>query len=145
MANGRLSWSTGFGHVVLRVALGAVFIPHGLQKLRNPSAFAGFLSQLHVPAPTVTAWLVALLEAAGGALLIVGLLTRLVSLGLLLDMLVAIVSVKIRLAHAPFTSGKTPGWEFELMLAAAALTLIFTGPGNLAMDRLLHGKHPPAL
>src|SRR3954469_699151 len=136
MAEGRVAWSADFGNLALRVALGLVFIPHGVQKLRNPAAFAGFLHPLHVPAPMAVAWLVALLETAGAGMLILGFLTRFVALGLAVDMLVAILSVKIGMAHAPFTSGRQgPDWEFEFLLGAAALALVFTGPGSVAVDQ----------
>lgn len=57
-----------------------------------------------LPAPLFFAWIVALLESAGAVLLILGILTRPIALGLAVDMLVAIVSVRIRMAKAPFAS-----------------------------------------
>ena len=126
---------TDIGELILRLALGIIVIPHGWQKLKNPSGFTGLLQHLHLPAAALFAWLVALLETVGAVLLIIGLATRLIALGLAIDMLVAIVTVRIGIGKARFTS--TPdsgGWEFEFALMAMALALIFTGAGRLAID-----------
>jgi putative oxidoreductase len=126
------------GVLILRLALGIVFLPHGLSKLKNPGELAGLLKTLGVPAPALFAWLVALLESVGAALLIVGLATRVVAVGLAIDMVVAIGSVRIRMMKAPFTSTQqAQGWEFEFALMAMALALVFTGAGRVALDRLI--------
>jgi putative oxidoreductase len=129
------------GPLILRLGLGAVFIAHGLPKL-NPKSpmqgiagFAGFLKQLGVPLPTLSAWLVALLESVGAVLLILGLGTRILGLALAIDMLVAIWLAKIRMMKAGF-SGQN-GWEFEFALLVGALALVFTGAGPLGLDALL--------
>src|SRR5258708_13310851 len=93
---------TGFGELLLRLTVGIVFLPHGWQKMKGPSGFAGFLRQLGVPVPLFFAWTVALLESAGAGLLILGILTRPIALGLAAHMLVAILSARIPLPTAPF-------------------------------------------
>ncbi len=125
----------GLGELILRLALGITFFAHGLGKVKNAAGFAGFLRQIRVPVPLLSAWLVALLETAGAALLILGIATRVMALGLAVDMLVALVTVRI--AKAPFVSGQESGWDFEFMLLATALALIFTGGGQFAIDRYL--------
>jgi putative oxidoreductase len=128
----------GVGELILRLALGLIFLPHGLPKLRSPAETAGLVGRIGMPAPSLFAWLVALLESVGAVLLIVGLLTRFVALGLAVDMLVAIVAVRIRMSKAPFTSTpQAQGWEFEFALMAIALALVFMGGGRLALDRYL--------
>jgi putative oxidoreductase len=129
---------TGLGELVLRLTVGIVFLPHGWQKMKGPSGFAGFLRQLGVPVPLFFAWTVALLESAGAVLLIPGILTRPIALGLAADMLVAIVSVRIRMAKAPFASTpQVTGWEFEFALLGASMALVFTGAGRCGLDRFL--------
>jgi putative oxidoreductase len=128
----------GVGELILRLTIALVFWPHGWQKLKGPAGFAGFLKQLGVPAPVLAAWVVALLESVGALLLVLGLATRIVALGLAVDMLVAIVSVKIGMAKSPFASTQqVQGWEFEFALMGSALALVFMGAGRLSIDALL--------
>src|SRR5690348_4157608 len=85
----------GVGELILRVALGIAFFGHGREKLKNPAGFAAFLGQIHVPVPLFNAWLVALLETVGALLLILGFATRVLALGLAIDMVVALVTARI--------------------------------------------------
>jgi len=126
----------GVGELILRLALGTTFIAHGRGKLKDPAGFGGFLRQLRVPAPMLAAWLVALLETVGAALLILGVATRLVALGLAIDMVVALAT--LRIGKAPFASGpQGGGWDLEFLLLAISLALVVTGAGRLALDPYL--------
>jgi len=128
--------ATGVGELILRLAVGITFFAHGRGKVKNPAGFAGFLRQIHVPAPLLNAWVVALLETLGAVLLILGLGTRVIALGLALDMLVALAA--LRIGRAPFASGpQGSGWDFEFMLLAAPLALVFLGAGRFGIDHLL--------
>lgn len=125
--------------LVLRVAMGVVFIVHGWPKL-NPgspskgvSGFAGFLKAMGVPLPTLFAWIVALLETVGAVLLIVGLGTRILAAGFAINMIVAILVAKIRFMKVGFVSG----WELDYVLLAQALALLLAGSGAIGLDRLL--------
>lgn len=109
--------------VVLRLALGAVFIAHGLPKLLSPAMVAGFFGQLGLPAPYVTAIFIGLVEAVGGLLLIVGFGTRVAAALLAATMLVAILMAKR-------STGFVGGWEFEMVLLAASLSLVLSGPAG---------------
>jgi len=123
----------GVGELILRLALGITFIAHGWGKLNSPAGFAGFLKQIRVPVPLLSAWLVALLETGGAVLLILGLATRLLALGLAIDMLVALLIVRV--GKAPFVSGpQGSGWDFEFLLLVTAFALVFTGAGRFALD-----------
>jgi putative oxidoreductase len=125
---------TGFGELVLRLGLGITFFAHGREKIKNPAGFAGFLRQIHVPMPLLNAWIVALLETVGAVLLIAGIATRLIALGLAIDMLVALAT--LRIGKAPFTSGaQGAGWDFEFFLLMGSLALVFTGAGRFGFDR----------
>ena len=133
--------TTGWGLLVLRIALGVVFIAHGSQKLFEftiPGTVQSFGS-MGAPLPEVTAPLVAVLEFGGGMLLILGLFTRLVAILLTITMAVAIA-----LAHS--TSGfwvESGGFEYAGVLAAGALALALTGSGVLSLDRvMLRGRIP---
>ncbi len=81
--------------------------------------------------------MVVVLETVGAGLLILGLGTRIVALGFAIDMLVAIVLVKRGMAKKRFMEPDGTGWGFEFALMIAALALIFTGAGNIALDRIV--------
>jgi len=130
------------GLLVLRVGLGIIFLVHGWPKLnpnspmKGPAGFIGFLKQLKVPLPGLFGWIVILLETAGAVLLILGVATRVIALGLTVDMLAAIQLVKRGMAKAPFMAVQGSGWEFEFALLTGALALLFTGPGTIALPWL---------
>jgi len=130
-----------WGLLILRLTMGIIFIVHGWPKLnpngpmKGPAGFAGFLKQMNVPLPLLSAWVVALLETVGAALLILGLGTRILAVGFAVNMLVAIVLTRRNFKRS-FTSQQTTGWEFDLALLAQALALLFTGAGSIALDRI---------
>ena len=127
----------GIGIGILRVITGIVFAAHGYQKLfvYGMAGVQGAFATMGAPMPMVTGPLVALLEFFGGLALIVGLLTRLAALGLALDMLGAILIVRLA---GGFYMPK--GYEFELMLFAASLAVAFAGPGSFSADAMLAGR-----
>jgi len=131
------------GLLILRVAMGIIFLVHGWPKL-NPNSpmkgtagFAGFLKQMGVPLPGFFAWVVALLETVGAVLLVLGLGTRILGVLFAINMLVAIFVAKRRVMKVGFMAQQATGWEFDLALLAGALALLFTGAGSIALDPLL--------
>jgi putative oxidoreductase len=122
------------GIAILRIITGIVFTTHGYQKLFTFGipGVQGAFTKMGAPMPTVTGPLVACLEFFGGIALIIGLLTRLVALGLAIDMISAILIV--HLANGFFLP---TGFEFVLMLAIASLTLAFAGPGSVSVDDMI--------
>jgi putative oxidoreductase len=79
--------------------------------------------------------LITLLEFFGGIALIAGFLTRLVGLGLALDMLGAIAFVHIKGGFFMPT-----GYEFALTLLVASLGFAIAGPGALSVDSFLANR-----
>lgn len=127
------------GLTILRIVTGIVFATHGYQKLFTfgIAGVQGAFAHMGAPMPTVTGPLVALLEFFGGLSLVVGLLTRLVALGLAIDMLGAILIVH---GSAGFFAPK--GYEFVLMLLAASLTLAVSGAPAYSLDGIILGRRP---
>ena len=120
---------SNFGLLLIRLALGAIFIIHGYPKLfKTHGQFAGYLKTLRVPAPKFMALVVALVEFFGGIAVIVGFLTQWAALGIAVDMLVASVLVRRKFVG---------GWEFDFMLFATALALLLIGAGSLSVDAIL--------
>lgn len=133
----RPGWNGGadLGLLVLRLALGGVFLAHGAQKLFGAfggpgiDGFARGLEQMGFQRATVLSWVTGITEFGGGALLVFGLFTPLAAAGLLGVMVNALV---MKFDGAFFAS--SGGVEYELVLGALALGLLFTGPGRAALD-----------
>lgn len=120
-----------FGALVLRIALGALFIAHGLLKLLvfTPAGTAEFFQSVGVPG--WLAYVVMMMELAGGTALILGFYARYVALALVPILLGAIVSV-----HG--TNGwtfdnKGGGWEFPAFWAVTLIVQFLLGDGALAL------------
>ncbi|MDB4916518.1 MAG: DoxX family protein [Gemmatimonadetes bacterium] len=122
------------GLAVLRIVLGIVMTAHGYQKLfvYGIAGVQGAFTKMGAPMPMVTGPLVAALEFFGGIALIIGFLTRLVGLGLAIDMLGAILIV-----HGSAGFFMPAGYEFVLMLGAASLALAIAGPGAFSIDEII--------
>lgn len=134
------------GLLVLRLITGWIFLWHGLGKLIGPpfpgggmDGFAQFLSGLFAPlgpsANELLAWLVMVVEAGGGLLLILGWQTAIAASLIIINMLVAIA--KVHFDAGIFGRG---GWEKNLILVAALLCLLLAGPGAVSLD----GRRRPA-
>jgi putative oxidoreductase len=121
----------GATHALLRIGAGMLFMEHGAQKLFG---LLGGVDGAGATAPLMSQMgLAGVLEFFGGALLVLGLLTRPVALLLMLEMLVAYFQ-----AHAP--QGGFPvqnGGELALLYALVFLFLVGNGPGPWSLDRRL--------
>ena len=126
-----------FAPLVVRAIVGVIMAAHGLQKLLGgPANFGGVLGQLGVPAPTLMAFVVTFVELVGGILLVVGLFSRLAALLLTIDLVVAILLVKVGVGFLSPQSGGV-GAELDLALIAGFLAVLFAGPGRISLDRAL--------
>src|SRR5438445_12200027 len=82
--------------VLVRLLTGSVFLSEGIQKFLYPAELAaGRFAKIGIPAPQIMGPFVGGCEVVCGALLIIGLLTRLAAIVLLIDISVAIVSTKV--------------------------------------------------
>jgi putative oxidoreductase len=114
--------------LALRLALGAIMIYHGSQKVFGGlPRFMGMLQSMGIPG--WMGYMSAAAEFAGGILLVVGLLTRLAAFSIIFDMAVAIGKVHWK------NGFKGPGgFEFPMACAAIAFALIFLGAGPISLD-----------
>jgi putative oxidoreductase len=124
------------GLLMVRLAVGLTLAAHGAQKLfgwfggYGLSGTGQFMETLGFAPGRRSALLAGLGEAGGGLLLALGLATPLAAAAIVGVMLVAAVSV--HLEHGFFVQSQ--GFEYTLVLAAAALAVAFTGAGQLSLD-----------
>lgn len=125
------------GLLVLRVVVGFIYVTHGWPKLLDGAVgTADFFVQLGVPVPSVSAWIVTLLEFFGGLALIVGLFVAIVSALLIVHMTLGVFLVHLPMGWYVVGPGQG-GAEFNVLLIAALLALILAGPGRPAVDHVL--------
>jgi putative oxidoreductase len=120
----------------MRLALGAIMIAHGYHKVFGGlHHHAQMVSSLGLPA--WLAYVSAFTEFFGGLLILVGFFTRVASLAVCVNLVVAIW--KVHLHNGLVGSPERPGYEFPLAAAALAFALIFFGGGPIAVDHVLRG------
>jgi putative oxidoreductase len=128
----------GYAPLVVRVLAGIIMFAHGWQKLQGgPSGFGQALAGLGVPLPQLMAYVVTFVELIGGVLLIVGLLSRLTALLLTIDLVVAILLVKVNIGLLSPGDGSGVGAELDLALIGSFLVVLLAGPGRLSVDQAL--------
>jgi putative oxidoreductase len=127
------------GRLIARVTIGGLFVGHGTQKLFGWFDGPGIdgatqmMDKLELDPPRRNAMAASLAETAGGALLALGALTPLAG-----ALITSTMTTAIRKVHAP----KGPwnmegGYEYNLVLIAAATALVEAGPGSPSVDRAL--------
>lgn len=135
------------GLLLLRLAVGLTLAAHGTQKLfgwfggPGLSATGQFFTVLGFPPGRRHALMAASSESVGGVLLAVGFATPAAVAVVVSVMLVAVVTVHISKGFF----AQNGGYEYAFVLAVAALTLAFTGPGSLSIDALVGLERSGAL
>ncbi len=144
----RWSQTSAPGAVILiRLMVGLVFFEEGIQKFLFPAIQgAGRFARIGIPSPTTMAYFVGAVEIVCGALIVIGLFTRLAAIPLLIDISVAIASTKIPILlghgywrfHLPqlsrygmwamFSEART---DFSMLLGLLFLLTVGAGPWSI--------------
>ena len=144
--------------ILVRLLVGlVVFFPEGIQKLAFPDILgAGRFATIGIPYPEIMGPFVGVVETVCGALIIVGLFTRLAAIPLIIVMIVAIVSTKVpillehdfwifhlpKLARYGFWSMLHEARaDFDMLLGS--LYLLIEGAGAWSLDARLAGGSDP--
>ncbi len=124
--------------IPLRIVLGIIFIDAGLGKFRRGiGGFSGWLDSLGVPFPKLAGPGVATIELVGGVLLLAGLLVPWIAIPLAINMMVATYVNKFK-EGLPFQgSSDKQGYELDLLLVLACISLILMGAGPASIDSML--------
>jgi len=121
--------------ILVRLIVGGVFLTEGIQKF----LFAGELgvgrfTKIGIPFPEVMAPFVGVVEIVGGVLLLVGLLTRLATIPLIIDMLVAIESTKIPILFKDGPWKMIHESRVDGTMLLGSIFLLIVGAGAWSLD-----------
>ena len=127
-----LDW---LGPLVARFTLGVLFVSTGWGKVHSLAKVTAYFSELGIPFPGIQAPMVSFIELIGGALLVIGLATRLAAVPLMGSMAVAILTAQRENLHGlPDLFGLVEWTYFALLLWVA-----LAGPGKISLDHVLFG------
>jgi putative oxidoreductase len=138
-------WNIDVTALILRLATGLIFIPHGWSKVAGEGGASAFAADVaaNYGIPAALGYVAAYAELFGAGLLILGLLTRLDAFLLASTMFVAafVVQLKDALYEVPPGSIKLfvalRGIELPLAMFALALGVLLLGGGRYSLDSLL--------
>jgi len=132
---------------ILRLFLGVVFFPHGMQKLLGWFGGYGFEGSMGfftgtLGIPAVLAFLAIMAESLGALGLLSGLLTRVAAFGIAVNMVVAIFMLHLQHGFFMNWSGKQggEGVEYHLLVITIAVALMIKGGGKWSIDRTIEQK-----
>jgi putative oxidoreductase len=134
-------WWEPFGILLARVSLGVFFAISGGNKLFVPSRTRQMYETLAgagIPSPHFMTYFVSSVEFISGCLLVIGLLTSLCCAALIIQMIVAIVTVQIATIPAGLSF---LNWLDDLLYLPEAMYIIIliwlicSGPGTISVDR----------
>lgn len=122
-----------YAALFLRLALGIMFIAHGLLKFMvfTPAGTMKFFESIGLPGPL--AYIVMTAELVGGILILVGLYSRWVSAALVPILLGAIYP---HAANGWGFGNPGGGWEYPAFLAATGIALALLGDGKFALSSI---------
>jgi putative oxidoreductase len=128
--------------ILIRIMVAFVFLSEGIQKFlfANDLGVGRFIN-IGIPAPEIMAPFVGVVEIVCGALILLGLRTRLAAVPLIIDMIVAIATTKIPilLEHGFWKMAHEARTDLSMLLGS--LFLIIIGSGTWSLDKWL-ADHP---
>lgn len=131
--------------VAVRAALAGVFFSYGAGKLfgwfHGPGLHATsqyFAATAHLRPGGLFAVVSGALEVGGALALMLGLASRLAGLALAAEMAVAVATVTG--AHGFDPRGASPGYGYNVVLAALSLVVVVMGAGRLSVDGLVRAR-----
>jgi putative oxidoreductase len=130
--------------LIARVTLGAVMLPHGLQKTLGWFGGFGFEGTMNLfthamGIPWILAFAAIAAEALGSLALITGVLGRLAALAIAANMAVAIATVHWHNGFFMNWLGGQhgEGFEYHILAIGLAAAVVLRGSGSLSVDRWL--------
>ena len=115
------------GLLVLRLAIASIFLLHASMKLKNSN---GMASAMGMEGKGMMVFGLGVVEVASAISLAIGFYTQFAALVIAIIMIGAIAMKKMKWS-VPFAAMDKTGWEFDLVLLAAAIAVLLTGGGNI--------------
>jgi uncharacterized membrane protein YphA (DoxX/SURF4 family) len=126
--------------VLIRLLVGGVFLSEGLQKFLFPELGSGRFAKIGLPNPDILGPLVGAFETVCGALILVGLLTRLAALPLLAIMAVALVTTKVPILMEGGFWKAAHDARNDWSMSLGSLFLLLVGAGPWSIDATLQRR-----
>ena len=136
--------------MLVRLLVGLVFLSEGIQKFLFPEALGvGRFTKIGIPAPWFFAPFVGAIEIGCGLLIVIGLVTRLATVPLLIDIVVAIATTKIPMLsqNGFWAAAHEARTDFCMLLGLSFLLIVGGGAWSLDAWRLRHVRRtaPPPI
>jgi putative oxidoreductase len=124
--------------ILIRLLVGCVFFSEGVQKFLFPAALGvGRFQKIGIPTPQFFGPFVGVVEIVCGALVIVGLVTRLASIPLLMNISVAIATTKIPMFARSGLWATLHEARTDFCMFLGSVFLIACGSGEISLDAIL--------
>ena len=139
---------------LIRLYVGLIFAGEGMLKFVRPDALGpGRFIKSGIPGGTFFAYLDGLVEIGCGAMIVAGLLTRLATLPMIVDMLGALSITKVPLlwGHAPLYPNEDGFWDFfhegrlEVAMLCGSVFLLIVGAGANSFDARMNADRATAV
>ena len=132
----KTSWDT-LPVFLVRLMVGAVFLSEGIQKFLFPDTLGvGRFAKIGIPHPQILAPFVGVVEILFGALLILGLFTRLATIPLIINISVAIATTKIPMLLADGFWKMAHEARVDGSMLLGLIVLLLIGGGRWSLDAL---------
>ena len=136
--------STPAAVLLVRIAVGWVFLSEGIQKFLFPEALGvGRFVKIGIPWPSVSAPFVGVVETVCGALMLLGLLTRLAAVPLIIDMMAAIGTTKIPMLLKSGFWAAAHEARVDSSMLLGSIFLMIVGAGAASLDARIAGAASP--
>ena len=122
--------------LLARFSVAYGFYGPAMMKWNDIHSVAQWFGSMGIPLPTLSAYLAASTEIVGVIFLTLGLLTRIISIPLIIVMLVAIFTVHL---SNGFNAGDN-GFEIPLYYLLFLFIFFAHGAGKFSLDRIIFGK-----
>ena len=140
--------------VLIRLYVGVIFAGEGVLKFLQPDTLGpGRFIKAGIPGGTFFAYLDGIVEIGCGMLILAGLLTRLATLPMIVDMLGALSITKVPLlwSHAPLYPKEGGFWDFfhegrlEVAMLCGSIFLLIVGAGSVSFDARMNADRVHAV